>query len=80
MGALEPSNGDRRFLVQRCLNPDGSPRVVRVIDTRDRRTDEQDPHDEIRVVARLLWEAGFDAYETPVSRSGWGDLEIHECS
>jgi hypothetical protein len=78
---LEPLNGDGRFLLQRCLNPDGTPRLVRVIDIRDRHVEEEDRHvDEIRTVARLLWEAGFDAYETPVSRSAWGDLEIHECS
>lgn len=78
---LEPLNGDGRFLIQRCLNADGSPQLVRVIDIRDRHADEQNGHDkEIRAVARLLWEAGFDAYDIPMSRSAWGDLEIHECS
>ncbi|WP_343985932.1 hypothetical protein [Terrabacter terrae] len=78
---LTPLNADGRFVVQRCLDPDGIPQFVRVIDMRDRHTDEQERHtEEIRAVARLLWEAGFDVYETPVSRSAWGDLEIHECS
>lgn len=78
---LAPLNEDGRFLVQRCLGPDGTPRLVRVVDVRDRHTDEQDRHtEEIRTVARLLWEAGFDVYEMPVSRSAWGDLEIHECN
>lgn len=78
---LEPLNGDDRFLVQRCLDPDGSPRLVRVIDIRDRHTAGQDQHaEDIRTVARLLWEAEFDVYEMPTSRSDWGDLEIHERS
>lgn len=78
---LKPLNVDGRYVVQRCLDPDGIPRFVRVIDIRDRHTDEQERHtEEIRAIARLLWDAGFDVYETPVSRSAWGDLEIHECS
>jgi hypothetical protein len=76
-----PLNADGRFLLQRCLDGDGTPRLVRVIDIRDRHTDEQEQHlEEVRTVARLLLEAGFDVYETPMSRSEWGDLEIHECS
>lgn len=76
---LEPLNEYGHFVVQRCLNPDGSPRLVRVIDIRDRLTAEQDQHaEEIRAVARLLWRAGFDAYEVPRFLSPWGDLEIHE--
>lgn len=78
---LEPLNGDGRFVLQRCLNADGTPRLVRVIDIRDRHADEEHRHDEeIRTLARLLGEAGFDAYEMPMCRSPWGDLEIHECS
>jgi len=78
---LEPLNGDGRFVLQRCLNPDGTPRLVRVIDIRDRHAEEEHRQgEEIRAVARLLCEAGFEAYEIPVCRSPWGDLEIHECS
>lgn len=78
---LAPLNVDGPFLLQRCVDRDGTPRLVRVIDIRDRHTNEQDQDvEEIRTVARLLWEAGFDVYETPMSRSEWGDLEIHECS
>lgn len=78
---LEPLNVDGRFLVQRCLRPDGSPQIVRVIDVRDRRTCQRDQYtDEIRSVARLLGKAGFDVWETSMSRSAWGDLEIHERS
>lgn len=78
---LTPMNADGRFFVQRCLRPDGSPQIVRVIDIRDRRTDQKDQYtEEIRFVAGLLEKAGFDVRETSMSRSEWGDLEVHERS
>lgn len=78
---LAPLNIDGRFLIQRCIDPDGSPRLIRVIDVRDRYTADEGRHaEEIRRAAAMLWEAGFDVYELPTSRSDWGDLEIHERS